>query len=106
MGGAPLGPRHRLCERPPVIVYCCLAIRPVERSFLVPAVSILRETGTLYTYDAETLARRRLHHHPALQPAHHRGTQLLQACHFGRDVVSLDVYVNATLVAHPLDLDD
>jgi len=28
----------------------------------------------------------------------------LQACHFRRDIVGLDVCVNATLVVHPLDL--
>ena len=41
--------------------------------FLVPAVGILRETGTLYPYDAEALAGGRLHDHPALQVVHHLG---------------------------------
>lgn len=41
--------------------------------FLVPPVGILRETGTLYPYDAEALAGGRLHHHPALQVVHHLG---------------------------------
>jgi hypothetical protein len=58
---------------------------------LVPAVRIFRKTQTLHPYDAKTLAGRRLHHHLAPQAAHHRGTQLLQACHFGWVIVGLDV---------------
>ena len=75
-------------------------------SLLVPALGILRETGTLQTYDAEMLAGRRLHHYPALQSADYHGTQLLKACHFSGHVVGLDIDVNATLVVHPLDLHD
>jgi hypothetical protein len=44
-----------------------------KHQFLVPPVGILRETGTLYPYDAEALAGGRLHHHPALQVVHHLG---------------------------------
>lgn len=73
---------------------------------LVPAVGILRETGTLYPDDAEALAGRRLHHHPALEAVHHRGAQLGQARHFGSDIVGLDVYVDPALVIHALDLHD
>src|SRR5262245_22753646 len=75
-------------------------------SFSIPAVSILRKTGTLHPYDAEALAGWRPHHHPTPRPAHDLGTHLLQACHFGGNVVGLDVYVNATLVVHPLDFHD
>jgi len=45
----------------------------LEDQSLVPAVGILREAGALYPYDAEALAGRRLHHHPALQLVHHLG---------------------------------
>ena len=58
----------------------------------------------LYPHDAEALAGGRLHHHPALQALRDLGPQLLQARHFGRNVVGLDVYVDATLVVHALDL--
>ncbi len=44
-----------------------------KHQFLVPPVGILRETGTLYPYDAEALAGGRLHHHPALEVVHHLG---------------------------------
>jgi hypothetical protein len=74
--------------------------------FLVPPVGILRETGTLYPYDAEALAGGRLHDHPALQVVHHLGAEFPQARHFGRDVVGRDVYVDAALVVHALDLHD
>ena len=73
---------------------------------LVPAIGVLREAGTLHPYDAEALAGGRLHHHPALQAIHHLGAQLLKARHFGRDVVGLDVQVDATFVFHTLDLHD
>src|SRR5262245_20620240 len=73
---------------------------------LVPTVGVLWETGTLYPYDAEALACRRLHHHPALKAVHNLRAQLLQTRHFCRDVVGLDVYVDATLVLHALDLHD
>src|SRR5215475_7458960 len=88
-------PRAREPSKPPS--HTCM------RSYLIPAVSILRETRTLHPYDAKTLAGRRLHHHPTPQPAHYLRTQLLQAHHFRGDIVGLDVYVNATLVVHPLD---
>jgi hypothetical protein len=42
-------------------------VRPSEDQSLVPAVGVLRETGTLYPNDTEALAGGRLHHHPALQ---------------------------------------
>jgi len=58
---------------------------------LVPGIGVLREAGTLHPYDAEALAGRRLHHHPAVQAIYQLGAQLAQARHFGRDVISLDV---------------
>ena len=60
----------------------------------------------MYPYDAEALACGRLHHDPALKAIHNFRAQLLQARHFGRDVVGLDVYMDATLVLHALDLHD
>ena len=65
--------------------------RRSRRPYLVPGIGILREAGTLHLYDAEALVGRRLHHHPALQAVYHLCAQLLQARHFGRDVVGLDV---------------
>jgi hypothetical protein len=41
----------------------------------VPVVGILRETGTLYPYDAKPLTSRRLHHHPAFEAVHHLSAQ-------------------------------
>src|SRR5438874_9055966 len=73
---------------------------------LVPAVRVLRETRTLYPYNAEALAGRRFHHHPTLEVIHHLGSQLCQARHFGSDVVRLDVYVDPALVLDALDLHD
>jgi hypothetical protein len=69
-------------------------------------VGVFRETGTLNPNDAEPLTGGRLHHHPVLQAVHHLGAQLLQARHFGRDVIGLNVYVDAALVVHALDLHD
>jgi hypothetical protein len=62
-----------------------------EAPGLVPAIGILRETGTLYPDDAETLAGRRLHDHPAFEALHHLGAQLCQTDHFGCDIVGFDV---------------
>src|SRR5262245_48316643 len=84
-----------------------IASPPVRRrSTSVPAVGVLGETGTLYPYDAKALTGRRLHHDPAFQAVHHLRAELLQARHFGRDVVSLDIDVDAAFVAHALDLHD
>src|SRR6202034_1283425 len=74
------------------------------RGHSVPTVGVLRKAGTLHAYHAEALAGGRLHHDPTFQLIRHCGTQLLQPGHFGRDVIGLDVYVNATLVAHTLNL--
>ena len=67
-----------------------------QRSTISPTGWHFRETGTLHPYEAEALAGGRLHHQPALQAVHHLGAEFLQARHFGRDVVGLDVYVDAT----------
>src|SRR5215475_5137502 len=77
-----------------------------RRSTSVPAVGVLGETGTLHPYDAKALTGRRLHHDPAFQAVHHLGAELLQARHFCRNVVSLDVDVDAAFVTHALDLHD
>src|SRR5262249_5230207 len=73
---------------------------------LLPAVGVLREAGTLDPHDAEALPRGRLHHDPALQALGHRSAQLLQTRHLGRDVVGLDVEMDAALMLHALDLHD
>src|SRR5262245_6221897 len=73
---------------------------------LVPASGVFRKTGTLHAHDAESLAGGRLHHDPALESAHDRGSQFRQSCDFGRDVIGLDVDVDAALVIHALDLHD
>src|SRR5690348_11003896 len=52
------------------------------------------------------LPARRLHHDPTRQFLHHFRAELLQALHFGGDIVGLDVDVHAALVVHPLDLHD
>src|SRR5262249_33937401 len=73
---------------------------------LIPAVGVLREARPLYPHNAEALAGRRLHHHPALGAIHHRRAQPFEASHLGGNVVGLDVYVHAALVLDALDLDD
>ena len=73
---------------------------------LVPSVGVFREAGSLDANDAEPLTGGRLHHHPALQAVDHLGAQFLQASHFGGDVVSLNVQVDAALVVYALDLYD
>ena len=76
------------------------------RLALVPVVGVLRKTRALNSDDAEPLTRGRLHYHPTLQAIHNLGAQRLQAQHFGRDVIGLDVYVDPALVVHALDLHD
>jgi hypothetical protein len=73
---------------------------------LVPTIGVLGKAGTLYSYDAEALAARRLHHHPTFQSRRHCRPKLLQARHFRRDVVGLDIDVHAAFVFHALDLHD
>ena len=51
--------------------------------FLVPAVGVLRETGTLYSYDTEALACWRLHDDPALQTIRDFGAKRLETRDFG-----------------------
>src|SRR5207302_3395753 len=77
-----------------------------DKASLAPAARVLRKARTLHLHDAEALTRRRLHHHPALEAPHHGGAELLEPRYFGRDVVTLDVDVDATLVVHALKLDD
>src|SRR5690348_5788437 len=47
----------------------------------VPAGRVLRESRPLRAHDAEALAGRRLHHHPALDSVHDLCTQFLQSRH-------------------------
>src|SRR5438552_3056021 len=76
-----------------------------DKASLAPAARVLRKARTLHPHDAEALTRGRLHHHPALEAPHHGGAELLEPRYFGRDVVTLDVDVDATLVVHALKLD-
>jgi hypothetical protein len=54
-----------------------------DHSRLVPAIGVFGETRALDTHDAEALAGRRFHHHPALKPICDLGAQLLQPRDFG-----------------------
>lgn len=64
------------------------------------------EARALDLDDAEALAGRRLHHHPAIEPARDLGAQLLEARDLGGDVVGLDVDVDAALMLDALNLHD
>src|SRR5215471_10782886 len=77
-----------------------------KKSTSVPAIGVLGKAGTLYPHDAKALTGRRLHHDPALQAVRHLGAELLQARYFRRNVVSLDIDVDAAFVTHALDLHD
>jgi hypothetical protein len=79
-------------------------IQPSSGGRLAPTIGVFRETGTLNPYHAEALARGRLHHDPTLQTVDYRGAEFLEAAYLSFDVVALDVYVNAALVVHALDL--
>src|SRR5688572_23179050 len=72
---------------------------------LLPDVSFLLEPAVLWPHHAEPLARRRFHHDPGLHLADPPGAELLEALHFGLDVVRLDVEVDAAVVIHGLHLD-
>jgi hypothetical protein len=73
---------------------------------LLPAIGVFGETRALDTHDAEALAGRRFHHHPALKPICDLGAQLLQPRDFGGNIVGLDVDVDAALMLDALDLPD
>ena len=73
-----------------------------DRSRLVPAIGVFGETRALDTHDAEALAGRRFHHHPALKPICDLGAQLLQPRDFGGNIVGLDVDVDAALMLNSL----
>src|ERR1700722_17730891 len=66
-----------------------IALKVMKLGGLLPNVGILWETGTLYSDHAESLAGRRLHHHPALETIDHLGAELCQAFDFGGDIVGL-----------------
>jgi len=72
----------------------------------VPPIRVFRETRALHPHNAEALPSRRLHHDPTLQAVYDSGTEPLEAGHLGRYVIGLDIYVDATLVAHALNLHD
>ena len=48
--------------------------------------------------DAEPMSGRSLHHHPLLQAIHDVRPHFLKTRYLGRDIVRLDVQVDATLV--------
>src|SRR5438874_4370404 len=73
---------------------------------LVPAIGVLRESGTLDAHHAEALAGWRLHHHPAWWPVDDGRAKLLQPCDLGWNVVRLDVDVDPALMGHALNLHD
>jgi hypothetical protein len=70
----------------------------------VPPVRILRETRTLHPHDAEPLSSRGWHHHPALQAVHDVRTQVLLTRYLGRDIIGLDVQVDAAFMVDTLNL--
>jgi hypothetical protein len=70
----------------------------------VPLVCIPWETRTLHTHDAEPLASRSLHHHPPLQANHDVRPQFLETRDLRRNIVRLDVQVDATFVIDALNL--
>src|SRR5207249_4173720 len=69
-----------------------------------PLIGVFRPIRALYPNDAETLACRRAHDHPALLAFVHLGTQFFEPCNFGRNVVGLDINVHAAFVVHALNL--
>src|SRR6185295_11991504 len=77
-----------------------------QSSCLVPALGVLRKTGALHSDYAEALAGGRLHHHPALEAVHDLGAEFRQTCDFRRNIVGLNVDVDAALVIDALDLHD
>src|SRR5437764_2941585 len=56
------------------------------------------ERSALRVHDAETLARRRLHHDPALDVRNATGAEHLEAARLGLEVVGLDVEMDAALM--------
>jgi hypothetical protein len=64
----------RKVARPPAIQE---PVHQAGKQVSGPAIGILREPGTLYPYDAEALAGRRLHDHPTLEAVYYLCAQLL-----------------------------
>ena len=79
--------------------HCVLAARR-----LCPTIRVLRESGSLYSYDAETLPGGRLHHYPTLEAIHDLRAESLKAGHLGWNVIALNIDVHTAFVAHTLDL--
>src|ERR1700678_3893508 len=70
-----------------------------------PTVRVLRESRSLYSYDAEALPGGCLHHYPALQAIYNLRTQRLEARDLSGNVVAFNVDVYPTFMVHTLDLD-
>src|SRR5580658_8058905 len=73
-------------------------------SELRPGIGVIRESGSLYLYDAEALSSWRLHHYPTLQAIYNLRAQRLKARDLSGNVVALNIDVYATFMVHTLDL--
>src|ERR1700728_1105393 len=107
-GGAPAGTSAALS-----ISGRLAAARPIRREValrmnlipqLHPNIRVLRESGSLDSYDAEALSSWRLHHDPTLQAIDNLRAQRLKARDLGGNVVALNIDVYATFMIHTLDL--
>jgi len=70
----------------------------------VPLISVFRPIRALYANDAETLASRRTHYHPALFALIDFGAQFFEPRNLSRNVVCLYIDVHAAFVVHVLNL--
>jgi hypothetical protein len=70
-----------------------------------PGVRAFLETVTLHSHDTEALARRSSHDHPSIQATVDCRSKPFEPLDFGRDIVRLDVDVDAALMVYSLDLD-
>src|SRR6476661_1519502 len=75
------------------------------RMRLAPAVRIVLEPLPLHAHDTETLAGRRAHHHPSLEPFVDGRAELLEPRNLRGDIVGLDVEMDSALMLDALDLD-
>src|ERR1700733_12370513 len=76
----------------------------IRNPISVPLIRVFRPIFSLYANYAETLPRRRTHDYPSLLAFVHLGTQFLEPCNFGRNVVGLDINVHAAFVVNALNL--
>jgi hypothetical protein len=71
----------------------------------LPHRCVLRKPVALHAHDTEPLAGRRAHDDPSLHALVDRRAEFLEAGDFGRDVVGLDIEVDAAFMLDTLDLD-